>query len=127
MNLDQRLIQLSAMDRSIYTIQWVEMGLERDLEDIGEDAFQCKRAVYNEGAKRWFTLFYNSATNKFIEYFEKLILSEHRSQLRFPADILDGSYSTAFASGITPQDLVVPLLGNEIGPSDGQTSLKQEF
>ena len=29
--------------------------------------------------------------------------------LNFPQDIHDGSYSTAFASGITPQDLIVPL------------------
>ena len=38
-NLDQRLIALSALDKSIYTVQWVEMGLERDLQDIGEDEF----------------------------------------------------------------------------------------
>ena len=38
-NLDQRLIAISALDKSIYTVQWVEMGLERDLADIGEDQF----------------------------------------------------------------------------------------
>ena len=54
------------------------MGLERDLEDVGEDTFECERPVYKEGAKRWFNLFYNSATDKFIEYFERLITIERR-------------------------------------------------
>ena len=83
-NLDQRLIALSALDRSIYTIQWVEMGLEAEIADIGEDSFECERQAYSEGAKRWFTLFYNSATNKFIEYFDKLIKLERRVSLKFP-------------------------------------------
>ena len=87
MNLDQRLIALSALDKSIYTVQWVEMGLEVDLADIGEDEFQCDRQVYEEGAKRWFTMFYNSATPKFIDYFERLIAIERRVALRFPQDI----------------------------------------
>ena len=34
---------------------------------------------------------------------------ERRVSLNFPQDIHDGSYSTAFASGVTPQDLIVPL------------------
>ena len=72
-NLDQRLIAMSALDRSIYTVQWVEMGLECDLNETAEDQFECEKAVYHKGAHRWFTLFYNSATNKFIEYFERLI------------------------------------------------------
>ena len=101
-NLDQRLIELSAMDKSIYTVQWVESGLERDIPDNGDNDFECERPIYHEGAKRWFTLFYNSATNKFIDYFERLIKTEKRVSLRFPQDIQDGSYSTAFASGVIP-------------------------
>ena len=88
-NLDQRLIQLSAIDKSIYTVQWVECGLERDIPALvaGDNDFECERSVYQEGAKRWFTLFYNSATNKFIDYFERLIKTEKRVSLRFPEDI----------------------------------------
>ena len=37
--MDQRLIAMSALDKSIYTMQWVEMGNERDLNEIGEDNF----------------------------------------------------------------------------------------
>ena len=108
------------MDRSIYTAQWVEAGLDRDVNDIGEDEFQCEKHVYKEGAKRWFTLFHNSATPKFIDYFDRLIATEKRISLNLPQDIHDGSYSTAFASGITPQDLVMPLapgvyLNNNLG------------
>ena len=90
-------------------MQWVEMGLERDFEEANEDEFQCASAEYQQGAKRWFTMFYNSMTSKFIEYFQKLITSEQRTQLYFPRDITKGSYSTAFASGIVPQDLIVPI------------------
>ena len=100
--MDQRLIAMSALDKSIYTMQWVEMGNERDLNEIGEDNFQLEKEVYDEGAKRWFTLFYNSSTPKFIDYFDRLISTERRLSLHFPADIHDGSYSTAFASGVTP-------------------------
>ena len=39
-------------------------------------------------------------------------MSERRISLRFPHDITDGSYSTAYASGIIPQDLIVPLVKN---------------
>ena len=74
-----------------------------------DDLYELDPHVYYEGAKRWFTLFYNSTTGKFINYFEKLIQSEKRISLRFPQDISDGSYSTAYASGVTPQDLVMPL------------------
>ncbi len=52
-----------------------------------DNDFECERPVYQEGAKRWFTLFYNSATNKFIDYFERLIKTEKRVSLRFPEDI----------------------------------------
>ena len=85
-NLDQRLVSISAMDKSIYTIQWVEMGLERELQDGGglEDTFELEKDVYEEGAKRWFTLFYNSSTTTFIDYFEKLIVNERRKSLVFP-------------------------------------------
>ena len=60
------------------------MGLERDLQDIGEDSFQLEKPVYQEGAARWFNLFYNSATPKFIDYFERLISVERRVSLNFP-------------------------------------------
>ena len=109
LNLDQRTIALSAHPR-VYSIQWVEMGLERSLKHVYEDTFECVPEVYAEGIKRWFAMFYNNQTEKFIFFFEKLIQLEGRQQLNFPADIQEGSYSTAFGSGATPTPLIVPVV-----------------
>lgn len=72
------------MDKSIYTIQWVESGLEIELPDGGDEDIQLEKSVYLAGAERWFTLFYNSSTPKFVDYFEKLIAFERRTSLQFP-------------------------------------------
>ena len=108
LNLDQRTIALSAFPR-VYSIQWVEMGLERSLKTTALDNFECVPEVYDAGIKRWFGLFYNNQTEKFISFFEKLITLEDRQALDFPADIQEGSYSTAFGSGVTPSGLIVPV------------------
>lgn len=124
---------MSARDKSIYCVQWVESGLEREIQSSNDDAFSLDRAEYFEGAKRWFNLFYNSATSKFINYFEQLIETEKRLSLRLPEDIQDGSYSTAFASGVTPQDLIVPLAPNSVVNDNkalvasAKATLKPEF
>ena len=54
-------------------------------------------------------MFYNNQTEKFINFFDKLIKLEGRQQLNFPADIQEGSYSTAYGSGATPTPLIVPV------------------
>ena len=64
------------------------MGLERELaENLGVDTFECEKSLFLQGATRWFTLFYNNATNKFISYFERLISIENRQSLTLPHDI----------------------------------------
>ena len=45
LDLDQRTIALSTNQR-VYTIQWVEMGLERSLKHVSEDTFECSPEVY---------------------------------------------------------------------------------
>ena len=117
LNLDQRTIALSAFPR-VYTMQWVEMGLERSLKTKAFDNFECTEEIYDAGIKRWFGLFYNNQTEKFISFFEKLISLEDRQTLNFPTDIQEGSYSTAFGSGVTPTTLILPVnqeLSNESG------------
>lgn len=82
LNLDQLTVELSSHQR-VYVAQWVEMGLEREGEESKESVFDVD--VYKQGIKRWFAMFYNSSTEKFINYFQRLILTE--SQIVFPNDI----------------------------------------
>ena len=63
------------------------MGLERMIQTTDEDTFECSEEVYDAGIQRWFGLFYNNQTEKFISFFDKLITLEDRQALEFPADI----------------------------------------
>jgi hypothetical protein len=55
----------------VFVSQWVEMGLEREGEESKENNFDAD--TYKLGIKRWFSLFHNSNTEKFINYFSRLL------------------------------------------------------
>lgn len=50
------------------------MGLEKEGEESKESLFDAE--TYSQGIKRWFAMFYNSSTEKFINYFTRLIQTE---------------------------------------------------
>jgi hypothetical protein len=47
------------------------MGLEREAEEHKEILFDAE--IYKSGIIRWFSMFYNSSTEKFINYFKRLL------------------------------------------------------
>jgi len=59
------------------------MGLDRDGEESKDSLFDAE--TYKKGIKRWFAMFYNSNTEKFITYFKRLMKTE--SRIVFPNDI----------------------------------------
>lgn len=60
LNLDQITVPLASYPR-VYVIQWVEMGLEREPEELKENQ-DYDLFAYRKGLQRWFHLFYNSST-----------------------------------------------------------------
>jgi len=85
------------------------MGMEREgNEESKEEQFDAE--VYKQGIKRWFSLFHNSNTEKFISYFSRLIQNE--KLIVFPNDIQLGGFSTAFGAGVEPDRLLFNLSGN---------------
>jgi hypothetical protein len=48
------------------------MGMEREGNEESKEG-QFDAEVYKQGIKRWFSLFHNSNTEKFISYFTRLI------------------------------------------------------
>ena len=52
--------------------QWVEMGLEREGEEESKESM-FDAETYKQGIRRWFAMFYNSSTEKFISYFKRLL------------------------------------------------------
>ncbi len=104
LNLDQLTVELASHPR-VYCAQWVEMGLEREGEESKESLFDAE--IYQAGIRRWFALFYNSSTEKFISYFTRLLQTE--SQIVIPNDIQLGGFSTAFGASVDPDRIVISL------------------
>jgi hypothetical protein len=48
------------------------MGLEID-KDNTEPETLCPAEIYRRGIRRWFAMFYNSNTDKFIAHFKRLM------------------------------------------------------
>ena len=83
----------------VYVVQWVEMGLEREPEETKELLEPiCDMDMYKKGLQRWFALFYNSSTDKFISYFQRLLMVD--SCIVFPDEIILAGFSSAFGAGI---------------------------
>lgn len=82
--------------------------MEQEGEESKENPIDAQ--VYKSGIRRWFSLFHNSNTEKFIAYFTRLIKNEKLIVL--PNDIQLGGFSTAFGAGIEPDRIVMNLSGN---------------
>ena len=50
------------------------MGFEKDGFESKDSMFDVE--IYKQGIKRWFAMFYNSSTEKFISYFTRLLETE---------------------------------------------------
>lgn len=83
------------------------MGLEKEGHETNESPFDAE--IYRLGIKRWFSMFHNSSTEKFISYFSQLIQNEKLIVL--PDDIQMGGFSTAFGAGVEPDRIVLNLSG----------------
>ena len=83
------------------------MGMEKEGEEAKESPFDAE--IYKSGIKRWFSLFHNSNTEKFISYFTRLVQNE--KLIVFPNDIQLGGFSTAFGAGVEPDRVVMNLSG----------------
>lgn len=92
----------------VFVIQWVEMGMDQEGEESKESHVDAD--VYKAGIRRWFSLFHNSNTEKFIAYFTRLL--EHEKLIVLPNDIQLGGFSTAFGAGIDPDRVVLNLSGD---------------
>ena len=66
-------------------------------------------------------MFYNSSTDKFINYFTRLLESE--SQIVFPNDVQLGGFSTAFGASVEPDRVVLSM--NAEGPE--KQNFKKNF
>ena len=109
LNFDQLTVPMASYSR-VYVVQWVEMGLEREPEETKELLEPiCDMDMYKKGLQRWFALFYNSSTDKFISYFQRLLMVD--SCIVFPDEIILAGFSSAFGAGIQPDKIVLRLKG----------------
>lgn len=110
-NLDHLTVKLASLPR-VYVCQWVEMGKEIDLEhDTPETLTQP--ADYKKGIKRWFAMFYNSNTDKFIEYLRMLM--SRKKTIVLPDEFMVGGFSTVFGAGIKPDKIVLEFNNEDAG------------
>jgi len=82
------------------------MGKEIDMEH-GAPSIQCQAADYKRGIKRWFAMFYNSNTDKFISYLRMLMT--RRRTICLPDEFMVGGFSTVFGAGIKPDKLIMEI------------------
>lgn len=82
------------------------MGKEIDLEH-DEPENHCLPVDYKKGMKRWFAMFYNSNTDKFITYLR--LLMAKKSTICLPDEFMVGGFSTVFGAGIKPDKIVLEM------------------
>ena len=106
LNLDQLAVDMASHPRT-HVVQWVEMGNEVIANELGEPPSLCSPEVYKAGLRRWFGLFHNSCSEKFIQYMTRLLARDHT--IIFPDDLMLGGFSTAFGAGVKPDKIVLRL------------------